>query len=48
MKSYFIYITTNPAKEVLYIGITNNLKRRLSEHYENKGKIGMYFLENNR
>lgn len=42
MKNYFIYITTNPDKEVLYIGITNNLKRRLSEHYENKGKIGTF------
>ena len=42
MKNYFIYITTNPNKEVLYIGITNNLKRRLSEHYENKGKLGTF------
>jgi putative endonuclease len=38
MKNYFIYITTNPAKEVLYIGMTNNLKRRLLEHQENKGR----------
>ncbi|MDO9185765.1 MAG: GIY-YIG nuclease family protein [Bacteroidia bacterium] len=37
MRSYFIYITTNPEKEVLYIGITNDLKRRLFEHQENKG-----------
>jgi putative endonuclease len=37
MKNYFIYITTNPEKEVLYIGVTNNLKRRLLEHQENKG-----------
>jgi putative endonuclease len=42
MKNYFVYITTNPDKEVLYIGITNNLKRRLTEHYENKGKIGTF------
>lgn len=42
MKNYFIYITTNPDKKVLYIGITNNLKRRLSEHYENKGKTGTF------
>jgi putative endonuclease len=38
MKNYFIYITTNSEKEVLYIGVTNNLKRRLSEHECNKGK----------
>jgi putative endonuclease len=37
MKNYFIYITTSPEKEVLYIGITNDLKRRLFEHQENKG-----------
>lgn len=37
MRNYFIYITTNPEKEVLYIGITNDLKRRLFEHQENKG-----------
>ena len=35
---YFVYITTNPNKTVLYIGITNNLSRRLQEHYENRGK----------
>jgi putative endonuclease len=26
----------------LYIGITNNLKRRLTEHYENSGRIGTF------
>ena len=31
-KTYFIYITTNPGKTVLYIGVTNDLKRRLQEH----------------
>lgn len=35
--NYCIYITTNPGKTVLYIGVTNDLKRRLFEHYENKG-----------
>jgi putative endonuclease len=42
MRNYFIYITTNPDKEVLYIGITNNLKRRLSEHFENSGIVGTF------
>jgi putative endonuclease len=40
--NYFIYITTNPAKTVLYIGVTNDLKRRLFEHQENKGKINSF------
>jgi putative endonuclease len=30
--NYFVYILTNIAKTVLYVGVTNNLKRRLSEH----------------
>ena len=29
---YYVYIITNKAKTVLYIGLTNNLKRRLQEH----------------
>ena len=36
--NYFIYITTNPTKTVLYIGVTNDLNTRLKEHYENRGK----------
>jgi len=35
--NFYVYITTNPAKTVLYIGVTNNLDRRISEHYENRG-----------
>ena len=33
--SYFVYILTNKNKTVLYTGVTNNLYRRLSEHFEN-------------
>lgn len=36
--NYYIYITTNPAKTVLYTGVTNNLARRMQEHYENRSK----------
>ncbi len=47
---YYVYITTNPGKTVLYIGITNDLYRRLAEHYENKGNIssfaGKYYCYN--
>ena len=30
---YYVYILTNNADAVMYIGITNDLKRRLSEHH---------------
>ena len=32
---YYVYITTNPAKTTLYIGMTNNLERRILEHVHN-------------
>jgi putative endonuclease len=35
--NYYVYITTNPRKTVLYTGITNNLKKREIEHFENRG-----------
>ncbi len=48
---YFVYITTNPKKTVLYVGVTNNLKRRLEEHLaDNNGPkrtfAGRYFCYN--
>lgn len=30
--NYFVYITTNSSRRVLYIGVTENLARRLWEH----------------
>jgi putative endonuclease len=30
--TYFVYMMTNANREVLYIGITNNLERRVAEH----------------
>jgi len=39
---YFIYIITNSRKTVLYIGVTNNISRRLKEHYENRGNLNSY------
>jgi putative endonuclease len=38
MNIYFVYIITNACKTVLYIGVTNDLGRRLMEHRENRGK----------
>jgi putative endonuclease len=35
---YWIYITTNPGRTVLYTGVTNNLHRRMEEHFSNRGK----------
>ncbi len=32
MKSFFVYMMTNTRKNVLYIGATNNLTRRVIEH----------------
>lgn len=39
---YYVYITSNPGKTTFYIGVTNNLYRRLAEHYENRGKAGSF------
>ena len=36
MKRYYIYIITNTNKTVLYIGVTNDLQRRLLEHKEGR------------
>ncbi len=33
MNYYYVYILTNKNNRVLYVGITNDLEKRLSEHY---------------
>ena len=32
MKQYYVYILTNKTHRVLYVGITNNLARRVYQH----------------
>lgn len=51
--NYYVYITTNKNKTVLYIGVTNDLKARMHQHEQNAkpfthqsfaGKYNAYFL----
>lgn len=48
--NFYIYITTNPDKSVLYVGVTNDLARRLYEHKANSGNpntfAGKYYCYN--
>ncbi len=48
---YYVYILTNQNKTVLYTGVTNNLKERILQHYQNRltnnsfsGKYSAYYL----
>lgn len=34
--SYYLYIITNSYKSTFYIGMTNNLKKRLHQHHQNR------------
>jgi len=45
--NYFVYIVTNQYRTTLYIGITNNIQKRISQHYfdsqnERKSFAGKY------
>lgn len=36
-KEFYTYIVTNPNRKVLYTGVTNNLQKRVVDHYLNRG-----------
>jgi putative endonuclease len=40
---YFVYITTNQHRTVLYTGVTNDLRRRASEHQYDAVHAGSHF-----
>ena len=49
-KTFYTYITTNPNRSVLYVGRTDDLLQRITEHYLNRGKpetfAGRYYCYN--
>ena len=48
--NYFVSITSNPKKTIPYIGVTNELTRRMDEHVLNAGNptafSGRYYCYN--
>jgi putative endonuclease len=47
---FYVYITTNPQRTVLYTGMTNDLVRRMDEHFQARGKeetfAGKFYCHN--
>ena len=49
-RQYYVYLVTNPTKTTVYTGVTNNIRRCLQEHFDNRGNpntfAGRYFCYN--
>ncbi|TAE22024.1 MAG: GIY-YIG nuclease family protein [Cytophagales bacterium] len=47
---FYVYMTTNPQRTVLYTGMTNDLVRRMEEHSQNRDNLetfaGKYHCHN--
>ena len=37
MYTYYVYILTNVKRNVMYVGVTNNLEKRVAEHRDRQG-----------
>ncbi|MDP2332447.1 MAG: GIY-YIG nuclease family protein [Reyranella sp.] len=37
MYTYYVYILTNVKRNVMYVGVTNNLENRVAQHRDGKG-----------
>jgi len=40
MRTYYVYLLTNVKRNVMYVGVTNNLENRVAEH--RSGKCGAF------
>ena len=41
-KNYYVYISTNLSKSTLYIGITSEIRKRLNQHYSQRGNSNSF------
>jgi putative endonuclease len=37
MHAYYVYILTNIKRDVMYVGVTNDLERRIADHCDGRG-----------
>ena len=37
MHAYYVYILTNIKRNVMYVGVTNDLENRLADHRDGRG-----------